>query len=284
MPNYRSGEPDLYQILFNATDRKFLIKIQMPPGVLSQPFTYVTDTKELFIICEYEEKYEMYRVNLNKYEDKAKTIPIYKLKKRLTLDRNVWKDIQAFHVRGGDLSTLDEVMANNKQIAFFIIDNHLYYWMNGMWSGEYNEDEMDEDDYAEQQTRVLNPVMAKKGKKEIPIIVDQAQFDVIDDSNIVISQRVYNKEVPVYRFNKISIDMSTWQVTTIYEESEQINEIENYGIDEKDNVIILLKKDKQSKKENKFYISIVEITEDFEIKTLYTNRVNEHKLIGHLQP
>jgi hypothetical protein len=66
----------------------------MPPNVISQPYSYITETMELYIICEYEDKYEMYRVNLGKYEDpKTKTIPIYKLKKRLTIDRDMWGDI-----------------------------------------------------------------------------------------------------------------------------------------------------------------------------------------------
>ena len=71
MPNYRQGGyndgAQSFQILFNATERKELIKIEMPPNVISQPYSYVTETKELYVICEYEDKYEMYRANLGKY-------------------------------------------------------------------------------------------------------------------------------------------------------------------------------------------------------------------------
>ena len=34
------------------------------------------------------------------------------------------------------MSGADEAMANNKSIAFFIIDSNLHYWMNGMWEGD----------------------------------------------------------------------------------------------------------------------------------------------------
>lgn len=45
--------------------------------------------------------------------------------------------MQTFMVRGGDLQNVkeDDMNANNKQIAFFIFDNVLYYWMYGMDDG-----------------------------------------------------------------------------------------------------------------------------------------------------
>ena len=60
------------------------------------------------------------------------------------------------------MSSGDEAMSNNKSIAFFIIDNNLYYWMNGMWEGELDSfnpqlnEEIDENNYEEAQKNVLN--------------------------------------------------------------------------------------------------------------------------------
>ena len=148
----------------------------MPEGVISQPFSYVTETFELYIICEYEESYEMYQVDLNDFEDKSTGKHKYRLERRLTIDRNEMDDLQAFHVRGGDLKHHDDISANNKSIAFFIFNNMVYYWMQGM------EEELKE-------------VMIKRNKEEVPIKVEQAQFDVINDSNIVLSSRMELKDM-----------------------------------------------------------------------------------------
>ena len=52
--------------------------------------------------------------------------------------------MQTFMVRGGDLQNVkeDDMNANNKQIAFFIFDNVLYYWMYGMDDGALVKVEM----------------------------------------------------------------------------------------------------------------------------------------------
>lgn len=83
-------------------------------------------------MCEYEDKYEMHQVNLNNFSDKSKKNRIYKMEKRLTIDRDAHEDLQAFHVRGGDLKNQNSISANNKSIAFFIFNNKVYYWMTGM--------------------------------------------------------------------------------------------------------------------------------------------------------
>lgn len=59
----------------------------MPKNVISQPFSYVTETRELYIICEYEDKYEMYRVNLDEYEERQTDDRkhIYVMEYRLTI-------------------------------------------------------------------------------------------------------------------------------------------------------------------------------------------------------
>ena len=69
--------------------------------------------------------------------------------------------MQTFMVRGGDLQNVkeDDMNANNKQIAFFIFDNVLYYWMYGMDDGALVKVEM-------------------KGE---PFNVND-QFDIINDS------------------------------------------------------------------------------------------------------
>ena len=61
-----------FQILFNAANMNELIRIPMPDDVFSQPFSYVTDTSELYIICEYEDRYQMIQVFLEEYEDMKK--------------------------------------------------------------------------------------------------------------------------------------------------------------------------------------------------------------------
>ena len=136
---YQAGAKH-YQILFDAANRSGLIRISMPGDCYSQPFSYITDTNELYIICEFEDRYEMFQVQLDKYEDTVnKENNIYKLKKRLVLNREEYEELEAFHVRGGDLKHHGGVGANNKSIAFFIFGKKMYYWMFGMDEGALKE-------------------------------------------------------------------------------------------------------------------------------------------------
>lgn len=45
----------------------------------------------------------MHQVNLDEYEDKSRGIHKYVLDLRLTISRDEYDNLQAFHVRGGDL-------------------------------------------------------------------------------------------------------------------------------------------------------------------------------------
>lgn len=87
-------------------------------------------------------------------------------------------------------------------------------------------------------------------------------------------------DFPTYQILQISIDFSTYEINPIYEEAEIINKIENYGFDEKDKCIIFLKK-QQNK--NKFYISIVEISDDTSYETLYNSPTTNEQFIGRLR-
>jgi hypothetical protein len=251
---YQAGAKN-FQILFNAANRNELIRIAMPGDSFSHPYSYITETNELYIICEFEDRYEMYQVYLDEYEDmKNKKNNIYHMEKRLILSRDDYEDLQAFHVRGGDLKYHDGLDANNKSIAFFIFNNKLYYWMYGMEDG------------------VLKPVTLKDDEEIIE--VDQTQFDVIDDSNIVISQRVDSKGKPLYKIHQIAIDISIFEVQTIYETDELLYEVINYGFDEKDKVIIFLKKDKsKNKSKPKYFVTIVDILDDDQIKVLFNEKI-----------
>lgn len=133
---YQAGAQN-FQVLYNATKRNELIRIRMPDDCYSQPFSYLTDkTNELYIIVEFDERYEMHQVYLEDYKDSTtKQDRIYNLEKRLTFDREEYGNLEAFHVRGGDLKHHDDTEANNKSISFFIINSLMYYWMQGMDDG-----------------------------------------------------------------------------------------------------------------------------------------------------
>lgn len=77
----------------------------MPENTISQPFSHVTETEQMFIICEFEDEYKMYLIDLNCYVNrKTKDQNIYKLEYKMTINRDEEKgDLQAFHVRGGDM-------------------------------------------------------------------------------------------------------------------------------------------------------------------------------------
>lgn len=127
-------------------------------------------------------------------------------------------------------------------------------------------------------------IQDSKGKIKLLGEIDQTQFDVIDDSNIVISSRKKKKYEDVYRIYQISIQFSSWDINLIYEEKEIINKIVNYGFDEKDKCIILLKKDKLKEKiSKKYYLTIVELQDDDQYLTLYNNRILNEKLIGRIK-
>ena len=156
----------------------------------------------------------MYRVDLDKFEDRnTKANQIYTKQLELTIIKE--GDIQkmeAFHIRGQ--STADET-AQNKAMAFFIFNDTLYSWMRG---------QVDED-RIKQEFQVWN-----------------TDFDVIDDDTIVVSTQSVDKNgFDVFKLIKIEIDFSTFECEPIYEETEQIYHIVNYGFDEQDHCLILLK-------------------------------------------
>ena len=67
---YQSGAKH-FQILFDATKRNELIRIKMPDDCFSQPFSYITSTYELYIIVEFDDRYEMLQVYLQDYLDSS---------------------------------------------------------------------------------------------------------------------------------------------------------------------------------------------------------------------
>ena len=58
-------------------------------------------------------------------------------------------------------------------------------------------------------------------------------------------------------------------------------EVINYGYDERDSVIILLKKEKSKK--DKYHVTLIDILDDFQIKVLYNDMIKQKDIIGRLK-
>ena len=161
---------------------------------------------ELYVIAELPDRFEMYRVDLAKFKDsRTKLDQIYVKELELTIMKEEGlQKMQAFHIRG--FSNAEET-AQNKAMAFFVFNDTLYSWMRG---------QVDED----------------RIKEEFELW--NSDFDVIDDDTIIVSTQTKDKTglFNVFRLLKIEIDFSTFECEPIYEETEQIYNIINYGYDE----------------------------------------------------
>ena len=140
----------------------------------------------------------MIRVDLDQYVDRnTKDEHIYFQEQRLTIDRtwSQFENMQAFMVRGGDLQNVkeDDMNANNKQIAFFIFDYVLYYWMYGMEDGALVKVEMKGDAFN------VND-----------------QFDIINDSHFIVSSRTEKNGISQFSLYEIKVDFSTFEIDPIY--------------------------------------------------------------------
>lgn len=101
----------------------------------------------------------------------------------------------------------------------------------------------------------------------------------------MISQRVTDsKGKPLYKIHQIAIDISTFEVQTIYETDELLYEVINYGFDEVEKVIVFLKQDKsKNKSKPKYFVTIVDILDDDQIKVLFNERITQPRVIGRLK-
>jgi len=85
----------------------------------------------------------------------------------------------------------------------------------------------------------------------------------------------------VFRLLQLTVEFSSFQTDSIYEEKQERNLIKTYGYDFVTNSLILLKvpADKKKKKEGKT-VSIVDLNEQ---ATLYSTKIEDTELVGRLK-
>lgn len=118
--------------LINAYDQKVINRILLPDINIQIAHTYLAQSHDLFIVCDADDEYNLYYVNLDVFENMKEQLNQRLLAKFLFSYKKTkvnQSPLVAMHVRAS--SVKEKIKMNQKLIVFFLHKGSLWSWTEG---------------------------------------------------------------------------------------------------------------------------------------------------------
>ena len=218
----------------------------MPKNVNVVCNTFLTDTHDLFIICENKEEYfAIYQINLDDLNPKLKTVLTYKFSE---VDSN---QVQGFHVRGS--SAKERINLNKVMMCYILHGSDMFVY--------------------------------HKSLKTVTLIDKRASnmYYLSDDVIFYKTTEMINfhgHEVEHSKIYMIESQFSSYDKTMVYKDRDPQAEILNFGVDNTQKRLLILTGKKNMKHKRDKFITIFDIKLE---KIMYSMQIHNKEVIGRLK-
>ena len=256
-PYFSYASQNNYVFILNAFNPNFVQRYELPRNVVRCNQTFLTDTHDLYAICETEIGFEIYNIDLDSTDPYLEG-PILKYSSE-QVDSGQLTD---FHVRAS--SRKEKINLNKALILFMMHGSKLYGWCenkdgNKVSPVNYNCDESNGNAFCSNYYYVS----------------DDSLFYMTTDQIQIGKRLVLHSEIKF-----VECQFGSYKVTNLYQDKDKRAEILNFGVDNTNNRLIILSGIKNSKDKRDKYLTLYSFNRD---KIIFTMRIRNLEIIGRLK-